>query len=196
MEVPDAAREDSHDDDDDDDEYGGEDYDEDASYREDDDYGPATEMDDAAATLLFGSTRLRRRRRGDPEGEEEEEGEDLMENALKDYQPIAALDTYGREGIDDRDYGEMDVDQRREVERVLEERDRERRRLVVLFINLVFDAPRESIHSLTYSHVTTRSHTERGGEAEDFTEHWKRSKKEWKKRCVEDYVTLRMKFPL
>ncbi|KAL3785893.1 hypothetical protein ACHAW5_006109 [Stephanodiscus triporus] len=57
---------------------------------------------------------------------------DLMENALRDYQPIAALDTYGREGIDDRDYGGLDAEERAAAERILDERDRERRRLIRL----------------------------------------------------------------
>jgi hypothetical protein len=116
--VPDAVVEGN---DDIDDDYQEDDYDEDASY--------APDVDADAAAVLLGSSR-RRRRRGE---EEEDEGEDLMDDAMKDYQPIAALDTYGREGIDDRDYDGMDVDERREVERVLAERDRERRRLVLLF---------------------------------------------------------------
>lgn len=94
------------------------DFDEDASY--------APELDADAAAVLMGGRRGRKGRRR--RGEEEEEGEDLMDDAMKDYQPIAALDTYGREGIDDRDYDQMDVDQRRDVERVLAERDREMRR--------------------------------------------------------------------
>jgi hypothetical protein len=125
-EVPDAQIEGNDDYDDEFDEgqedhdgdHDDEDYDEDASY--------APDLDDAAAVLLGGRGRKKgRRRRGQ---EEEEEGEDLMDDAMKDYQPIAALDTYGREGIDDRDYDGMDVDERREVERVLAQRDRERRR--------------------------------------------------------------------
>ena len=64
------------------------------------------------------------------EGEEEGEGEDLLENAFQDYQPIAALDTYGREGIDDRDYGGLDAEERAAAERAIDERDRERRRLL------------------------------------------------------------------
>jgi DNA replication licensing factor MCM2 len=56
--------------------------------------------------------------------EEEEEGEDLIENAERDYQRIEALDTYGTEGLDDRDYGEMDIDERRAAERELDRRDR------------------------------------------------------------------------
>ncbi len=58
------------------------------------------------------------------EEEEEEDGEDLLDNAEKDYQRIEALDTYGREGIDDRDYDNMDKDTRREVEAKLRARDR------------------------------------------------------------------------
>ena len=57
--------------------------------------------------------------------EEEEEGEDLMENAERDYQRIEALDTYGTEGIDNRDYDLLDVEQRRAVEAQLAARDRQ-----------------------------------------------------------------------
>lgn len=57
--------------------------------------------------------------------EEEEDGEDLVENAERDYQPIAALDHYGREGIDDRDYELMDADQRQAAEAELAVRDRQ-----------------------------------------------------------------------
>ncbi|KAL7471084.1 hypothetical protein ACHAXS_011369, partial [Conticribra weissflogii] len=131
--------------DDDDDGIGSGDED----YDDDDDGGGVdadydVEGDDTAAQVLFGNRSSRRGRgrsrgrgrgRGAADGddyydpEEEEEGEDLLENAMKDYQPIAALDTYGREGIDDRDYGDIDVDDRFAAERVLEARDRERRKL-------------------------------------------------------------------
>ena len=57
--------------------------------------------------------------------EEEEDGEDLLENAERDYQRIAALDTYGTEGMDNRDYGAMDMDTRRAVEEELAGRDRQ-----------------------------------------------------------------------
>jgi len=56
--------------------------------------------------------------------EEEEEGEDLLENAERDYQRIDALDTYGQEGLDDRDYDSMDVETRRAAERELAQRER------------------------------------------------------------------------
>lgn len=56
--------------------------------------------------------------------EEEEEGEDLMENAERDYQRIEALDTYGPEGLDDREYDPMDIDQRKAAEAQLAHRDR------------------------------------------------------------------------
>jgi DNA replication licensing factor MCM2 len=59
-----------------------------------------------------------------PPEEEEEDGEDLMENAERDYQRIEALDTYGTEGIDDRDFGDMDIEQRRAAEAELRARDR------------------------------------------------------------------------
>mmetsp|Transcript_13302 Transcript_13302/g.20731 ORF Transcript_13302/g.20731 Transcript_13302/m.20731 type:complete len:966 (-) Transcript_13302:2250-5147(-) len=57
--------------------------------------------------------------------EEEEDGEDLLDNAERDYQRIEALDTYGREGLDDRDYGQMDHDERLAAEAELARRDRE-----------------------------------------------------------------------
>jgi DNA replication licensing factor MCM2 len=60
------------------------------------------------------------------EGEEEEDGEDLLENAERDYQRIEALDTYGTEGIDDNDYGLIDTEQREAAERELARRDRAR----------------------------------------------------------------------
>lgn len=59
--------------------------------------------------------------------EEEEEGEDLLERAERDYQRIDALDSYGTEGIDDRDYGNLNIDERRAAERDLERRDRQGR---------------------------------------------------------------------
>lgn len=61
-----------------------------------------------------------------PYEEEEEDGEDLLENAEKDYQRIAALDTYGTEGMDDREYQEMNIDQRRAAEAELARLERER----------------------------------------------------------------------
>jgi hypothetical protein len=57
--------------------------------------------------------------------DEEEDGEDLLDNAERDYQRIAALDTYGTEGLDDAEYEEMDIDERRAVEQVLAKRDEE-----------------------------------------------------------------------
>jgi len=59
--------------------------------------------------------------------EDEDEGEDLMENIEDDYQHIPALDTYGKEGIDEREYDQMDYDQRLQAEEVLNQRDMERR---------------------------------------------------------------------
>jgi DNA replication licensing factor MCM2 len=61
---------------------------------------------------------------GDAE-EEDEEGEDLMENAERDYQRIDALDSYGREGIDDREYDAIDIDQRHAAEAEIRARDRQ-----------------------------------------------------------------------
>ena len=57
------------------------------------------------------------------EGEEEGEGEDLIENAARDYKRIEALATYGREGIDDRDYGQMGAEERTAAEAELARRE-------------------------------------------------------------------------
>jgi DNA replication licensing factor MCM2 len=56
--------------------------------------------------------------------EEEEDGEDLLDNMEKDYQRIEALDTYGSEGLDDRDYEAMDFDQRHAAEAELARREK------------------------------------------------------------------------
>jgi DNA replication licensing factor MCM2 len=58
--------------------------------------------------------------------EEEEDGEDLMEHADRDYQRIDALDTYGTEGIDDRDFDGMDLEERQKAEAEMRRRDRGR----------------------------------------------------------------------
>lgn len=64
------------------------------------------------------------------DNEDEEEGEDLLDNNMfQDYQRIDVLDTYGREGIDDREYAQMGVDERMEAERVIAEREREEMKL-------------------------------------------------------------------
>jgi DNA replication licensing factor MCM2 len=56
----------------------------------------------------------------DVEEEEEEDGEDLLENAARDYQRIDALDTYGPEGLDDEnEYDLMTREQRLAAEQQL-----------------------------------------------------------------------------
>ena len=97
---------------------------------EDDGYGSDGDyVDDDAAAVLLGNRAGRRGRRRAPgdDDDDEGEGEDLAENMHRDYQPIAALDTYGRTGIDDRDFGAMDADERAAAERELNQRDREAR---------------------------------------------------------------------
>mmetsp|Transcript_20268 Transcript_20268/g.30745 ORF Transcript_20268/g.30745 Transcript_20268/m.30745 type:complete len:1005 (+) Transcript_20268:228-3242(+) len=61
----------------------------------------------------------------DKEIEEEGEGEDLLDNAFQDYQRIEALDTYGTEGIDDRQYGVIGAEERASAEGVIAERESE-----------------------------------------------------------------------
>jgi DNA replication licensing factor MCM2 len=61
------------------------------------------------------------------EEEDDDEGEDLLENIEEDYQAIPALDTYGKEGMDERQYEDMDFEQRLQAEEALNKRDMERR---------------------------------------------------------------------
>lgn len=62
---------------------------------------------------------------GDPDNDDEGEGEDLLENAFQDYQRIEALDTYGREGIDDREYSGMTMEERMAAEQKIALREAE-----------------------------------------------------------------------
>jgi len=122
------------------------DYDDNDDDYDPDAYGDDVDADGTAAQVLFGNRDNNRRRGGRGGGrrggrrgrgrnnqpdddEEEEDGEDLMDNAMKDYQPIAALDTYGTEDIDNRQYDDMNVDQRYAAEAVLQARDKERNRM-------------------------------------------------------------------
>jgi DNA replication licensing factor MCM2 len=58
--------------------------------------------------------------------DEDEEGEDLIENAERDYQRIAALDTYGTEGMDDAEYDRIDPQAREAAEREIARRRQNR----------------------------------------------------------------------
>jgi DNA replication licensing factor MCM2 len=89
------------------------------TYAANDDADAAPESDASLADHDYDATALQ-----DAPEEEEEEGEDLMENAMRDYQRIAILDEYGREGIDDTEYEPVDADARREAERTIRERER------------------------------------------------------------------------
>lgn len=63
----------------------------------------------------------------DKDNASEVSGEDLMENMDNDYKPIPELDRYEREGIDDNDENDdkrLTAEQRQQVERLLNERDR------------------------------------------------------------------------
>lgn len=53
---------------------------------------------------------------GSGDEDEEGEGEDLMENMEADYAPIAALDQYDGEMLDDREFRSMDAETRRRAE--------------------------------------------------------------------------------
>ncbi|KAL7547507.1 hypothetical protein ACHAWF_010798 [Thalassiosira exigua] len=100
-------------------------YDDDGS---DGDY--VDDVGDDAAAILVGAGRGRRGRRKKRRDDEEEEGEgeDLMGTFESDYRAMEGLDTYGTEGMDDREYDAIDVDARARAEDVLAARDRERRR--------------------------------------------------------------------
>mmetsp|Transcript_42472 Transcript_42472/g.99702 ORF Transcript_42472/g.99702 Transcript_42472/m.99702 type:complete len:667 (-) Transcript_42472:1147-3147(-) len=52
-----------------------------------------------------------------------EDGEDLVENALHDYQAIPALDVYDGEDLDDRVYNAMDTEERLAAEREMDRRE-------------------------------------------------------------------------
>ena len=56
------------------------------------------------------------------EVESEPSGEDLMDNLEQDYRPIAELDEYEAEGVDDEDYDEMDPEARRQADEVVRQR--------------------------------------------------------------------------
>ena len=56
--------------------------------------------------------------------EEEEDGEELIgEDMMADYRPMGALDEYEEEGLDNADYGDMDLYTRAAAEEALEQRD-------------------------------------------------------------------------
>jgi hypothetical protein len=102
----------------------------DADYIPEDEENGGGRGSDGPALRRGGSSSARRRRGGVssadgilPLDEEEGEGEDLIENAARDYQRIEALDTYGREGIDDRDYGQMGAEERTAAEAELARRE-------------------------------------------------------------------------
>ena len=76
----------------------------------------------------------------DPYYEEDEgEGEDLIENAMKDYQRIDALDTYGTEGIDDREYESMDREKRLAADAEIARRERVNRNSAGVFYGAALD---------------------------------------------------------
>jgi DNA replication licensing factor MCM2 len=80
------------------------------------------DLDDAAMDGDDDDVDGARARRDD---DEEEDGEDLLDNAERDYQRIAALDTYGTEGLDDDgDYDELNYEERRAAEAAMARRDR------------------------------------------------------------------------
>lgn len=58
-------------------------------------------------------------------GDDDSEGEDILDNADRDYRRIAELDRYDEDVLDNKDYGEMSLEARMEAEKALAERDRD-----------------------------------------------------------------------
>lgn len=56
----------------------------------------------------------------------EEEGEDLMENFENDYKEMGELDRYNKEELDDAEYSDLETDQKRKADRIVDERNKER----------------------------------------------------------------------
>jgi len=54
--------------------------------------------------------------------EEEPSGEDLNQNISEDYEEIPQLDVYEQEGIDDATYAKMSIEERKKVEKILNQR--------------------------------------------------------------------------
>eukprot|EP00486_Rosalina_sp_Unknown_P011339 CAMPEP_0201587996 /NCGR_PEP_ID=MMETSP0190_2-20130828/150318_1 /ASSEMBLY_ACC=CAM_ASM_000263 /TAXON_ID=37353 /ORGANISM="Rosalina sp." /LENGTH=84 /DNA_ID=CAMNT_0048039273 /DNA_START=47 /DNA_END=298 /DNA_ORIENTATION=+ len=55
---------------------------------------------------------------------DDEDGEDLLENAASDYKAQPELDKYDEDNIDDADVSPMDIGNRRNIDQLLNERDR------------------------------------------------------------------------
>jgi len=56
--------------------------------------------------------------------ESEGDGEDLMQDIEKDYVPIKELDEYEEQGLDEEEYSDMAVEERKKVEKELDDRDK------------------------------------------------------------------------
>ena len=59
---------------------------------------------------------------------EEPEGSDIENNMYDDYKEIPTLDVYEKKGIDDEKYKELGIDERRKVDKFLDEKDQRRMR--------------------------------------------------------------------
>lgn len=116
----------------------------------DDDYDDEAEAEQQAALL-----------------QEEEDGEDLLENAQRDYQRIEALDTYGTEGIDDGEYDMIDRDQRALAERELQRRDREGGRRSEGFYGMLDSVEDEEDEETRQARRATFVRGGRGAQGED-----------------------------
>ena len=64
----------------------------------------------------------------DEEELEEPEGSDIENNMYDDYKAIPTLDEYEKKGIDDEKYKELGIDERRKVDKFLDEKDQRRMR--------------------------------------------------------------------
>ena len=62
------------------------------------------------------------------EDQEEPEGEDIENNYYEDYKPIDELDKYDKAEFDDKNYEELSPEERRKVDKILNEREERRKR--------------------------------------------------------------------
>ena len=62
---------------------------------------------------------------GGNDNKDDSDGEDIIENAERDYRAMPELDRLDEEDLDNEEYGEMDANARRAAERFMQSRDRQ-----------------------------------------------------------------------
>ncbi len=58
----------------------------------------------------------------DKSADSEESGEDIMENVEKDYKKIPELDVYEHEGVDDEQYPDLGIEERKKADEEVDQR--------------------------------------------------------------------------